>query len=38
MGFTVYEEHDLSLLYYCGYLRLLNIDVKWILDRRPGDP
>jgi hypothetical protein len=39
MGSTVWKEDDLSLLYYYGYLRLLNIDVKkWSLDRRTWDP
>jgi hypothetical protein len=39
MGSSVQEEDDLSLLYYYGYLRLLNIDVKeWSLDRRSWNP
>jgi hypothetical protein len=39
MGSTLKEEDDLSLLYYYGYLRLPNIDVKnWILDRKPQNP
>jgi hypothetical protein len=37
-GSTIQEENDLSLLYYYGYPRLLNIGVKkWSLDRRPQD-
>jgi hypothetical protein len=35
----VWEEDDLSLLYYYGYLRPANIDVKkWSLDGKPQNP